>query len=377
MNYINLINAFDREIEVLEVTEDAMIYAVDRKDDSKTRCDIEKLDFNLQKTEPLIRLDYTRIYESFQTYRQNPDFFYAVNVLSDYRVRLRRVDKQQWQIHEDILLNAEGEVLSLYVLDERYLLVTDEVVKDETYTKIYGEPETDSRYMTLCYLYDVKTGEKFPITDRRFGCLPDTVRTYRTPHGLKTMIITADRALYTTDTKAFAAAASSGQTLPMTAVRTAEADGPVYFISDNPEGFYYRINSGQTETVYFCGCDGSEKQLYVYPYDSGETYFYDMTNGHIFCTQSQDGEKSVKRLACVTDSMLSLSFEQDYGDFTGICTKDLFLTAFYKEVQVKEDTEFRECVAVHYMDGRTPDIFEGRCMYDGGKVILLRSFLAL
>ena len=49
MNYINLINAFDREIEVLEVTEDAMIYAVDRKDDSKNRCDIEKLDFNLKK----------------------------------------------------------------------------------------------------------------------------------------------------------------------------------------------------------------------------------------------------------------------------------------------------------------------------------------
>ena len=167
MNYMNLINAFDREIEVLEVAEDAMIYAIDRKDDSKNRCDIERMDFKNKTAEPLIRLDYTRIYESFQTYRQHPDFFYAVNVLSDYRVRLRRVDKKQWQIHEDVLLDAEGEVLSLYILDERCLLVTDEVVKDDDYIKVYGEPESDGRYMTLCYVYDIQTGEKYPVTDRR------------------------------------------------------------------------------------------------------------------------------------------------------------------------------------------------------------------
>ena len=127
------------EIEVLEIKEDCMVYAIDRKDDTKNRCVIERYTFEDKKITSLLSLDYTRLYEAFQTYGQNPAFFYAVNVLDDYRVRLRRIDKNSWEIKEDILLNAEGEVLSLYILDENHLLVTDEAEANESSIFVTGE----------------------------------------------------------------------------------------------------------------------------------------------------------------------------------------------------------------------------------------------
>ena len=104
MALINLTDVFDREIEILEIKAESMVYAIDRKDETKNKCVLERYDFNEGKITPLIELDYTRLYESFQTYGQNRDFFYAVNVLDDYRVRLRKIDKRTWKIGEDVLL---------------------------------------------------------------------------------------------------------------------------------------------------------------------------------------------------------------------------------------------------------------------------------
>lgn len=109
MKVENLIHVFDREIEVLEIKEDCMIYAIDRKDDTKNRCVIERYTFEDKKITSLLSLDYTRLYEAFQTYGQNPAFFYAVNVLDDYRVRLRRVDKKSWETKRIFCLTPKAK----------------------------------------------------------------------------------------------------------------------------------------------------------------------------------------------------------------------------------------------------------------------------
>ena len=49
MKVENLIHVFDREIEVLEIKEDCMVYAIDRKDDTKNRCVIERYNVKRQK----------------------------------------------------------------------------------------------------------------------------------------------------------------------------------------------------------------------------------------------------------------------------------------------------------------------------------------
>ena len=96
MDCINLIEAFDREIEVLELQEDAMIYAIDQKNEMMDVCRIERYDFSSGEKQTLCVLDYARIYESFQTYHQSAAYFYVINVLQDYHLRLRRFNKKTW-----------------------------------------------------------------------------------------------------------------------------------------------------------------------------------------------------------------------------------------------------------------------------------------
>ena len=117
MERVDLLDAFSREIEVLELTDDTMIYAIDQKNEIKDVCSIEKMDLKSRQVERLISLDYTRLWESFRTYSQMPDFFYAVNVLQDYRLRLRKIDKRTWENTTDFLINPEGEIINIYSLN--------------------------------------------------------------------------------------------------------------------------------------------------------------------------------------------------------------------------------------------------------------------
>ena len=376
MKVENLIHVFDREIEVLEIKEDCMVYAIDRKDDTKNRCVIERYTFEDKKITSLLSLDYTRLYEAFQTYGQNPAFFYAVNVLDDYRVRLRRIDKNSWEIKEDILLNAEGEVLSLYILDENHLLVTDEAEANESYLRDWGMSD-GSRYMELCYIYDIKTGKKYPVMDCRFHNLLETVKTYPITDGSRTMFIPQSNEVLAVNTGAWIDAVKSQKSMPFETVFKAGQDEKVAFVEDGALGFYGRVRGEGTEKIMFFGADGSCGPKCAYAYEAGGEYFYHPSDGHIYYIDGRIDENGRKHLACMMDSMLSLNISEDYGDFTGICTDEAYVTAFYKEVQVKEDTEFRECVAIHYRDGRTPEVFAGRCEYGGGRIILLKSYLAL
>lgn len=376
MELTNLIHTFDREIEVLDISADHMIYAIDDKDETKNRCLLESYDFGTGSRTVLLALDYTRIYESFQTYAQNDCFFYAVNVLQDYRVRLRKIDKRSWEIHEDILLEPEGEVLSLYILDDKHLLVTDEALSGEKYVQDYGMEDHGGRFMNLCYIYDIGSGRKYPVKDTRFHHLPETVKTYRGPQKCVTAIIPGNKDIYLTDTEAFIEAVKSEKPLPLQMVLNAEKDECLYYAGDADGGFYSRLNNGKKERILKLGFDGSSQTVCEYTYDNEGDYFYHLDGGHIYYCSAAD-EKNRKHLACMMDCMISFTFDDMYGDFTGICTDDMFVTTFYKEVQVKEDTEFHEYAAVHYRDGRETETYQGRCVLGGGRIILLKSFLAL
>lgn len=376
MKVENLIHVFDREIEVLEIKEDCMIYAIDRKDDTKNRCCIECYYFEDKKIESLLSLDDTRLYESFATYGQNALFFYAVHVLDDYRVRLRKIDKKTWQIHEDILLDAEGEVLSLYILDENHLLVTDEAEAEERYRREWGMPEI-GRYVELCYIYDIKTGKKYPVTDDRFHNLLETVKTYTCSGVRRTLLIPKNDEVLIADTAEWIEAVKSKRPMPLKTVFKARGAETVAFVEDGVHGFYGRVRDAAVERLMFFGADGSCSQRWAYTYDAQGEYFYHPADGHIYYTDNRLDENGRKHLACMTDSMLSLNISEDYGDFSGICTDEAYVSVFYKEVQVKEDIEFREYAAIHYRDGRKPDVFAGRCEYGSGRIILLKSYLAL
>ena len=377
MALINLTDVFDREIEILEIKAESMVYAIDRKDETKNKCVLERYDFNEGKITPLIELDYTRLYESFQTYGQNRDFFYAVNVLDDYRVRLRKIDKRTWKIGEDVLLDAEGEVLSLYILDESHLLVTDQVMADEAYVTGWGMT-CGGRYMNLCYVYDMKAGKKYPVKDGRFHELLETVKIYEQGGQRVMLCIPGKEEVFRTDVGAFITSVKTDARLPFETVFKADtmSDGMLAFVQDGAGGFYGHVCGAGREKVLFFGADGKYKQICAYPYDEDGEYFYDPAGGHIFYCGSPD-ENGIKHLACMMDSMISLNISEDDGDFTGILTEEAYVTAFYREVRVKDDIEFREYAAIHYRDGRPSEHFAGRCIFGGGHIILMKSFLAL
>ena len=160
MVQVDLLSAFDREIEVLELTDDYMIYALDQKNEMKDLCSIERMDFSDRQVRRLISLDYTRLWESFRTYGQLPDFFYAVNVLQDYRVRLRKIDKQTWENDADFLIQPEGEIINIYSLNEDYMVITDEVKAAPEIFEKYNLRDEGRRYVNIRYLYEIKTGKE-------------------------------------------------------------------------------------------------------------------------------------------------------------------------------------------------------------------------
>ena len=75
MERIDLLDTFHREVEVLELTDEWMIYALDQKNEIKDICSIEKMNLKTRQIQRLITLDYTRLWESFRTYGQMPGFF--------------------------------------------------------------------------------------------------------------------------------------------------------------------------------------------------------------------------------------------------------------------------------------------------------------
>ncbi len=403
MRCINLIDMFDREIEVLEVTDTAMIYAIDQKNEVMDACRIGRYDFETGINHSLMLLEYTRIYESFQTYRQMRDFFYAVNVLQDYRLRLRRINKTTWAPEGEILIEALGEILNIFIIDARYLLIVDEVKKTDEFLDMFNIEEDEGEYINVCYLYDCHSGQRYPLTDRRLHGMIDLVRV-RTD----TVVIAVHRssdlddesrvcqdargapasAVYRMDKGAFVRALTERMPLFLEDVCVADDHSGVRFLENDNDEIVCVVRDFRdgTEKIVLCGDSGGTRRVIrQYPYTANGTYFYDPWNYHVYVERdfavedmADAGKTHVeKRVDCLTDPGRSFCYDSRYGEFAGISRGGIFVTTFYREVMAKED-EYHEYVAVHEPeDGDVPLTREGRFVAWRDKLILLKSFLAL
>ena len=63
MERVDLLSDFRKEIEVLELTDEYMIYALDQKNELKDICSLERIYFADHRIERLLSLDYTRLWE--------------------------------------------------------------------------------------------------------------------------------------------------------------------------------------------------------------------------------------------------------------------------------------------------------------------------
>lgn len=430
MERVDLLTAFNREVEVLELNDEYMIYALDQKNELKDLCSIEKMDFSDRQVQRLISLDYTRLWESFRTYGQLPGFFYAVNVLQDYRVRLRRINKQTWENDTDFLIQPEGEIINIYSLNEDYMVITDEVKASPDVYETYHMIDEGRRYVNVRYLYEIATAKKYPIVDSHFDSLTEELPV-RQMNGVPTLIY---EAFYRDEAEENAGGMSAILSVSVDAfIAHVKADGLAGFkvlamageddfayvrlMSAADDCIVYRrrkielapVEDGELRTEVGChteagaGCGGEndgdlralcnalmEQQVVLHGEADGSftreicceyripemgSLHYDKETMDVYhCPDGEDAE--TKHIICLNRPEISLAYEGKYGDFCKLWQDELLVTTYFDEVFVKE-YEYHEYSAIHDLKSGVVDTIEGRTEASGQTLVLLRSFLAL
>lgn len=410
MERVDLLTAFNREVEVLELNDDYMIYALDQKNELKDLCSIEKMDFSDRQIQRLISLDYTRLWESFRTYGQLPEFFYAVNVLQDYRVRLRKINKQTWENDTDFLIQPEGEIINIYSLNENYMVITDEVKASADVYEKYHMTDEGRRYVNVRYLYEIATAKKYPIVDSHFDSLTEELPV-RHMNGVPTLIY---EAFYRDEADENAGGMSAILAVPVDAfIAHVKADGLAGFkvlAMAGEDGFaYVRLMSATDDCIVYrrrktelapveagadmrralcnalveqqvalhADADGSFTREIRCEYripEIGSIHYDKETMDVYYCPDGEDAEK--KNIFCLNRPEISLAYDGKYGDFCKLWRDELLVTTYFDEVFVKE-YEYHEYSAIHDLKSGTVDTIEGRTEASGRTLVLLRSFLAL
>lgn len=391
MKCINLIAAFGREIEVLEMTDDWMIYAIDRKTEMTDVCAIERMTFADEVVTILVTLEYTRLYESFRTYGQLRDFFYVVNVLQDYCLRLRKINKQTWEIEEDILVNPEGEILNIYPLDERYMLIVDEIAADHPLANIYGAKPSGQAFINVRYLYEVNSAKRYPIKERRFDSLTEDLPICLAD-GKPILIY---EAFYHPETKERYSESAVSEILMIYCDEFIEAvindqEIPFRVLACGDKHSFVRLNKVEDSSIIFKKryFEKRQEELYCYNFKTSQatlltTYaipgdgslYYDLWKMHVYyCEEAdEDGEREVLCLNIPEDSF---AYDSRYGTFSRKDGQQL-VTAYYVEVLVKDEYEFHEYLAIHDLVTGEVSKVSGRVAYGPDTAIFLRSFLIL
>lgn len=410
MECIRLMDEFHREVEVLELNDEMMIYAIDEKNEIKDLCSIEKIDLESREITHLLTLDYTRLWESFRTYEQMPDFFYAVNVLADYRVRLRKIDKYSWECTEDIVISPEGELLNLYSLNEDYMVITDEVDSDHHILSEWNIDPKGMRYINLCYLYEIKTAKKYPIKDALFT-ESNTENVFIRHIGAEPVMVYE---VFTRDEYDESPDGGSGiYTVPVSRfIEQVKLDGTCaldLLVSPLKDSFdYVRLMKCDSDGIIFRRRKITEREeelvkllfehnahdihnehtkytehieevMCSYTVPEGErehegSISYDLYQPSAFwCDNNEDAEKrTIRRLP----DGPSYSYDSKYGDFDSLFENRFLITTYYDEVFMKE-YEYHEFVAIHDLETGEVETVSARCERTKDTLVLLKSFLAL
>lgn len=388
MNCFDLISQFQREVEVLELNEHNMTYAIDQKTEEKDLCSIETINFTTKEINRHITLDYTRLYESFRTYGQMEEFFYAVNVLADYRLRLRKINKSSWNVDMDILIQPEGEIVNIYSLNEDFMIIYDEVKSDPEILSKYHMQSSGHRYVNVRYLYEIKTGKKYPIKDEYFYSLTEELPVCKM-QGVDTLVFEAfyndesmdkdaSSMLLMTSVDAFIAHVKSDGFSGFKVIAQCD-EGFNYLrrLSVQPDKILYRQRNSENGREQMIACTLKDDTFsfeilseYNVPKEGVVIYDCQKTAAY-YCLDDEDA--TTKHVVCLNDPTLYWTYDGKYGDFVFACD-ECFVTTYYEEVFLKE-YEYHEYAAIHTSQGI--DAFEGKCEYNNDIIVKMRSFLAL
>ena len=385
----NLVDIFDRELEILDVNDKTMIYALDQKSDSGNLCALGEYDFDSGEKKTLMVLEGTRLYESFRTYGAVKDYFYAVTVEDDYRLRLQEINVHDWEIRRTFRLVPEGEVLNIYPVHPDYLIVTDEVAATDEILMKFNDEDYAGRYYTLSYLYSLKTGEKWYLQDIFYHMDVMDVQTVMMDDGSSQIIFMLqclnqrgerENKLWAVSLYHLMASLMEGIKPSFKQIEESDHGITMTRIQIPQKDYCYRLVDDVSGRIEICELKAEEgilrkKVLTCIQCPEDGEIIYGPEGQEVYQVKTEADGK-----LCVTDLSnpeKNFTFDSEYGDFTGIYMDDLAVTAFYQPRMLKEDMVFKECVAVHHTDSKNVEVYDGMIQKKGRKLLMLKSFLFL
>lgn len=386
----NLTETFDRDIEVLAVTDQKMIYAIDKKNEAMNKTELCTYEWGSGKITPLLTLNHTRIYESFETFNQREDYFYAISIMDDYKACMRRINKETYQQEDEFVLTPKGELVSAYILNEQYLFITDEV---ENRGKIIDEFNVsisqNGPYVNVAYVFDIKEKKIYPITDNR---LHGTVQYVKVGTGDDPMIYIMTQNDYSGAYKVQLSRliASVKERTPLYLDTIAEGNGDIWlaYFDNNDNKLIWREDNLATREEKIWHYDEETDQAKVfcnYKMSDDFEYFYNRTTGDIYAqldyeptAGSDPDEPGVdKEVICLSAPEKTFIYNDGCGEFSGECGEQWYITMFYKGDLQGEDWIFKSYVAVHDKSKNECLVFKGKYDVFGDRIIILKNDLSL
>ena len=389
----DLSRTFDREVEILGADDRYIDLVLDQKSEMGNRCEIGRYDMETGSYRPYNSLEGVRLYESFDSYGCHPDFFFAQTVFSDYRVRLKMIDKASLAVRGQFEIAAEGEIIAVYPITDRYLLVIDEEKATDELLEAFEDEDFDGSYYQVFYLYDLTDGIKYYLRDLTGhmkveslvhlsgGRLLLRLKPFR--EGRR-----ADHRVWLTTAEAVIAAAMAGQTLPEQAMTLGVSCDAL--VRMDREGFLLHIwsldDASLIHTAY--AVDGSleagtpmtESQVQescireTFRAHEGAVLLADALTDQVYLCTDDGNRVQIRRPG---SEEILFDYDSMYGEAEALLDGTLLISRFYMTGQLRGEEIFKEACALHRPDTAAPEVREGTFTVKGGHVILLHSFLCL
>ena len=378
----NISDVFDRETQVLSADEHGIICAVDGRGYNGNLCSLYFISAESGESRKLLDLEGTRLNESFDTFNMTDDWFYAVTVDENYHVGVKQIEKKGYtitKIHEIIPM---GEVLRIFPVNEKNIIVVEEVSESSDIKKHYPDLHFSAGYANAAYILNLKTGRRTflsGLTDYpsfldahlwhggkdnafiTFLCADEEDRRERLLWiGINDLTRPGeDKAKKLTEILPEAKTVTSGGIFKDGAYFFAELAGDAEHIHR------YKLEMSSDRPMI------AEDKLIGKPVNG--SLVCSSQGGHIWQVRDDgQGKTIVKNLS---DSADDFMYPSSDGEFEGVYSHGIAVTADYETTMVRGEPLFKEVQVIHDLEKNTKLRIEGSCDLFEDHLVLKRSFL--
>lgn len=383
-NIFNISEVFDRETEVLAADENGIVCAVDGRGYQGNLCSLYRMDAVTGQAKKLLDLEGTRLGESFDTFDMADGWFYAISVGADYHVRVMQIEKKNYTVSKIHEIIPAGEVLRIFPVNEKNIIVLEEVPESKEIRKRYPKLRFQGGYGMITYILNMKTGRHTDLSE--IAPLPVIMDAHLWHSGSKNAFLTllcADEedtkeGLYWISIDALTKPGSdeAKKLLPLLPQSETITSGGrktqgQYLIARMPGDRdhihrYYIDTAGDQPAV-------TEDMLIDQP--SEGTLVCSSHGGHVWqLTENSQGMTMVKNLS---GSAPDFSYPSADGTFKGGYLAGLAVTADYDTVTVRGEILYKEIQVIHDLSENKKLKVEGCCDLFEDQLVLRRSFLRI